>query len=251
MKYLDRMKLELDRIKERNEELNEDFADYDDNEQAEVSAPRTDVYESVFNALKAINNTKDWYYTKRLLIDLLEDKPLTEITDEDFFIDDVPYDREWLMSQGLRSRIECPRYYPLTRCETLEGKVYYTDVERYECFYTGCPEDKFKFSFLMGETLDRLFPIKMPYFPPEKPYRLEISEAKSKEPIRPDIGFDLVALWNIHTPEGEIMPINRFWRQGNNGMFEISYGDWERLSSDGRLLGGQKTQEETPAPTLN
>lgn len=250
MRYLDRMKLELDRIKKRNEELNEEFIEEDD-EQIEAPVPQTDVYESVFNALKAINNTKDWYYTKRLLINLLEDKPLTEITDEDFFIDDVPYDREWLMSQGLRSRIECPRYYPLTRCETLEGEIYYTDVERYECFCAECPEGNFKFSFLREEVLDKLFPIKMPYFPPEKPYRLEISEATSKEPNWSDIGFDLVALWNIHTPGGETIPINRFWRHGNNGMFEISYDEWKRLSSEGNIFRGRMTQGESPVPTLN
>ena len=70
------------------------------------------------SALKAYNSLCEdehsgmsFNITKNILIRLMEDNPLTPITDDDFFIDgNMPYESpESLKEEGLKSSLQCPR----------------------------------------------------------------------------------------------------------------------------------------------
>lgn len=111
-------------------------------------------YES---ALKAYNSLLEdghsgfsFSLTKSILIRLMNNLPLTPITDEDFFIvnkDAIPDDASWLARKGLKSDIQCPRMSSLFRYETLDGKVSYHDIDRAFCYDADNPENTYSFGF--------------------------------------------------------------------------------------------------------
>lgn len=111
--------------------------------------------------------------TKELLARLIEGKPLSPITDDDFKA--IPEDAlgEWeaepnvLEDKHLKSSMQCPRMFSLFREVDLDGNVTYSDVNR--AVYV----DQRGNTWNNGETtrlVDRMFPIAMPYYPAGKPY---------------------------------------------------------------------------------
>lgn len=191
-------------------------------------------YES---ALKAYNSLLEdghsgfsFSLTRNILIRLMNHLPLTPITDEDFFIvneNAFPNDPEWLASKGLKSDIQCPRMPSLFRYETLDGKVSYHDNDRAFCYDADNPKNTYGFGFFTS-IIDDMFPITMPYYPINEKYELECSEALFDK----DNGdFDTVALWSITTPSKEKIPVNRFWKESENGFVEIDYEEWKFRST--------------------
>lgn len=113
--------------------------------------------------------------TKELLDRLLKNQPLSPITEDDFKAvpDDASDDWEayandcWLKRNNLKSYTQCPRMFSLFRKEGLDGSVSYSDMNR--VIYM----DQHGQAWVDGEavrTVDRLFPIAMPYYPADKPF---------------------------------------------------------------------------------
>ena len=202
-------------------------------------------YESALKAYRSLcedgHSGLSFSFTKNILIRLMNELPLTPIQEEDFFSEDgnpVGSDPEWLKEKGLKSSIQCPRMSSLFRDEYLDGTVKYHDVERSYCFDPQDPEYTYHSGFF-SRFVDVMFPITMPYIPAVGKYRIEASdwlaENKGKPEEEKKTGmFDTVALWAIHTPEGERIPINRFWKEENGELFEINYEEWlDRGGYDG------------------
>ena len=202
-------------------------------------------YESALKAYMSLcedgHSGMSFSFTRNILIRLMNSLPLTPIKEEDFFLEDkdvVCGDPDWLKQRGLKSSIQCPRMSSLFRDEYLDGTVKYHDVERYYCFDPQDPRFAHHFGFLT-KFVDDMFPITMPYTPVVGKYRVETSdwlaENKGKSEEEKKRGeFDTVALWAIHTPEGERIPINRFWKEGKDGFVEITYEEWlDRGGYDG------------------
>lgn len=109
---------------------------------------------------------------KELLNRLIEGKPLSPITDDDFKIalDDASgdwevYSNDWLKENRMKSYVQCPRMFSLFREEDLDGNVTYSDVER------AVYKDQRGDTWNSGETtrlVDRMFPITLPYYPADK-----------------------------------------------------------------------------------
>ena len=194
-------------------------------------------YESALKAYRSLcedgHSGLSFSFTKNILIRLMNNLPLTPIREEDFFLEDantVCSDPEWLKERGLKSSIQCPRMISLFRDEFLDGTVKYRDVDRYHCFDPQDPKYTYYFGSLY-KFVDEMFPITMPYMPVAGKYRVETSdclaENKGKSEEEKDKGmFDTVALWAIHTPEGERIPVNRFWKEENDAFVEITYDEW-------------------------
>ena len=136
-----------------------------------------------------------WGVTSNILIRLLNDLPLTPITDDDFLDQEgiVQEDPRYLKEQGLKSSLDCKRVCSVFRKETIDGKVTYHDVDRVVCYDEEDPK-KIPFISSVGSRLvDKMFPITIPYYPPVEKY---IVMLKDDKPI-----------W-VKTPEGEKIMVN-------------------------------------------
>lgn len=202
-------------------------------------------YESALKAYRSLSEDGhsglSFSFTKNILIRLMNGLPLTLIREEDFFPEDgntISEDPEWLKKNGLKSSIQCPRMSSLFRDEFLDGTVKYRDVERSYCFDPQDPKYTYYFGFLY-KFVDEMFPITMPYMPVAGKYRVETSEWLAENKGKPEKEkktgmFDTVALWAIHTPDGDRIPINRFWEEENGDFVEINYEEWlDRGGYDG------------------
>ncbi len=177
------------------------------------------------SALKAFNVLAEdghsgfsWGITKNILIRLIDGLPLTSINDEDFFIEsDMPKEsEEYLKERGLKSSLQCPRMSSLFREETIDGKISYSDVSRYYCV------DKNGTTFSGGRVskiIDKLFPIKMPYFPSTKKYVFHTDD------FLLDLNngdFDHEAIMYVITPEGEKIELDEYYKEVNGKMVKIT-----------------------------
>ncbi len=134
-------------------------------------------YQSALKAYKALMDDGHSGYsfsiTKNILKKLLDDIPLSPITDKDFFIDnDIAESPEYLKDRGLKSHIQCPRRSSLFREEDLDGNVKYRDIDRYYCVDADNPSDTF--SSGIARFIDELYPITMPYTPTSIPFKVYV-----------------------------------------------------------------------------
>ena len=156
--------------------------------------------------------------TKNILIRLMEENPLTPITDEDFFIeDDIPLESEELLKKrGLKSNLQCPRKYSLFRKETLDGKIRYTDVDR--AVYVDANGHCWSSGFVM-EIIDKMFPITMPYNPSNQKYKV-YGEDFLLDKRNGD--YDHKAFLYVITPEGNKIELDEYYKEVNGEMVKIS-----------------------------
>ena len=192
-------------------------------------------YDSALKAYKAI--TEDghsgcsWNVTAGILKVLLEGKPLTMITDDDFFDEkgnpcgklDSP---KYLEERGLKSVIQCPRQCSLFRYETLDGKVYYSDVSRSVTVDVEQHDNTYHSG--SEKIIDELFPITMPYMPPSKPYKVYEQEFLVD---KKNGGFDTKGILYVVTPDGERIDIRRYYTTYNDDWVEINSDEYFKLKS--------------------
>lgn len=119
--------------------------------------------------LKSENPVSD--RAKELLNRLIKGQPLSPITEDDFKAALHRPLEEWeinmLKKNHLKSHIQCPRMFSLFREEDLDGNVTYSDNDRVVYM------DQRGHTWVNGEitrTVDKMFPIKMPYYPANKPF---------------------------------------------------------------------------------
>lgn len=111
--------------------------------------------------------------TRNILKKLLDNIPLSPITEDDFFIDnDIAESPEYLKDCGLRSSIQCPRRSSLFRKEDLDGNVKYTDIDRRYC--VDAENTSNIFSSSASNFIDKIYPITMPYTPSSIPFKVYV-----------------------------------------------------------------------------
>lgn len=137
-------------------------------------------YQSALKAYKSLVDDGHSGYslsiTKNILKKLLDEIPLSPITDDDFFIDkdrgDEGESEEYLKACKLKSSIQCPRRSSLFRKEDLDGNIYYTDINRYYCVNAENTSDIFSSS--ASNFIDKIYPITMPYTPSSTPFKVYV-----------------------------------------------------------------------------
>lgn len=186
-------------------------------------------YKSALKAYRSLcednHSGSSFNFTKNILIRLMEGQPLTPITDEDFFSVKrgteayPPESPEYLKERGLKSDIQCPRMSSLFRKETLDGKVYYHDVNR--AYYVNIEKPSDTYNSWTG-FIDEMFPITMPYMPKKGKYQIYaqtfLSDKKHGD-------FDTVGIFYVITPEGEKVNINLFRTEGDDG-------EWKTITKE-------------------
>lgn len=188
------------------------------------------------SALKAYNSLIEdghsgmsWSITRNILIRLMNNQPLTPITDEDFFsvergTEEYPLESdEYLKKKGLKSSLQCPRMSSLFREETLDGKVNYHDIDR---FYYIDMDNGWTYHS-SAKFLDEMFPITMPYMPKINKYKIYAREFLTD---KKNGDYDTRAIEYMITPEGEKIELNLYYSEAISGIWEqITKEQYEEL----------------------
>ena len=180
-------------------------------------------YQSALKAYKTLMSDGHSGYsfsiTKNILKKLLDEIPLSPITDNDFFInEDAKLESsESLKERGLKSNIQCPRRSSLFRKEDLNGNITYSDINRHCCVNAECPSETFNSG--VANFIDKLYPINMPYMPSATPYKVYINywltnKTHGDFDVQEVIGYvDLNGKWHDY---------NKFFYYSDNKIQEIT-----------------------------
>jgi len=163
-------------------------------------------------------------FTKAFLNRLIDGKPLTPIEDTD----DI-----WKFSwedDGVKT-YQCTRMSSLFKDEYPDGTVKYHDVDRVICYEVSSPDVSYSSGFIR-KIIDDMFPITMPYWPKDNPYKVYVEEFLT-DPKNGD--YDTMGVLYLRTPDGEKIDINRYFKEAEGGFAEIDEDEYiTRIKADVR-----------------
>ena len=194
-------------------------------------------YQSALKAYKSLmedgHSGFSFSMTRNILKKLLDEIPLSPITDEDFFGDkyECLKSDESLKECGLKSRIQCPRRSSLFREEDLEGNVKYRDIDRCYCGNAEKPSDTFSSS--IDKFIDELYPITMPYVPSSTPFIIYVREWLTNKAHG---DFDVVQVIGYRDQEGQWHDYNKFEYDTGYGIHEITDDEMKQKLIESRLV---------------
>lgn len=159
------------------------------------------------SALKAFESLCDDYHsgysfsiTRSILKKLLDNRPLTPITDEDFTNQTSIFND--------REEYQCSRMSSLFKTVYEDGSVEYSDVNRAYSFDAEFPDDTFTCGF-DSNFLDRLIPITLPYDGTNTKYEIKVQRFDTKD------GVEYRAILSIKDPDGKIIPVDKYYQLGD------------------------------------
>lgn len=140
--------------------------------------------------------------TVSILKRLLDGKPLNGIRDEDF--DKEPY----CVSEDGVKNYENHRYHPLFKNVYPDGTVEYIEVNRTVSFNIDEPDICWG-GGIGSRIVNNLFPIKLPYYPTDKPFKVAFREGLHDKALG---DYDLQGIYYVLKPDGEKVEINKFYK---------------------------------------
>lgn len=171
-------------------------------------------YQSAYKAFKSLlsdeHSGMSIKFTQAILNRLINHKPLSAI-------EDTP--DEWILvtdGQYLSARMP-----GLSKYVDKDGMTTYGDVGRFVCVDingSGSWTNGF-----ISKTLDKQFPISLPYYPYTDPYKVYVQEVLSDEN---NGDFDTIAIYSVVDPVGNKVNINRFFKEGENSFEEIDEAEF-------------------------
>lgn len=188
------------------------------------SGPFSDYYKACCeSALKAYESLiqdnhsgMSWSITRSILMQLMEDKPLSPVTEEDFsVIPTIQDDPAWLASQGLVDIIPCSRMRGLYKYIYKDGTILYKDINRVSV--RDISTDTYWTSGFMSNLVSEMYPITMPYI--GEKYIANVEENRS---ISCKDDYDGIAFKTLTHPDGSIETIDRFF-------IEDAEGNWNEV----------------------
>lgn len=163
-------------------------------------------------------------FTKAFLNRLIDGKPLTPIEDTD----DI---WEFIWEHDGVKTYQCTRMSSLFKDEYSDGTVKYHDVDRVICYEVSSPDVSFS-SGTIRKVIDEMFPVTMPYWPTDKPYKVYVEEFLT-DPKNGD--YDTIGVLYAKDPEGNKIDINRFFGESRGVMEEIDEDEYiTRIKADVR-----------------
>ena len=138
--------------------------------------------------------------TRSILKKLLDNRPLTPITDEDFVNQTSIYDD--------KEEYQCPRMSSLFKTVYKDGSVEYSDVDRAYSFDAEFPDDTFTCGFDTN-FLNKLIPITLPYDGTSTKYKIKVQRFDTKD------GVEYRAILSITDPDGKVIPVDKYYRLGD------------------------------------
>ena len=156
--------------------------------------------------------------TKGILNRLIDGKCLTPIEDTPDIWEPVKFGED-----DPKTHYQCKRMSSLFKDVAEDGTVTYSDVSRVQAINIDNPDVAFQNGFVT-RLVDKIFPITMPYFPASKKfqvYREEfLTDAKNGD-------YDTVAFLYIITPDGKKIELNRYFKEGPDGMVAIDKAEYD------------------------
>ena len=159
------------------------------------------------SALKAFESLCDdghsgysFSVTRSILKKLLDNRPLTPITDKDFVNQVSIFDD--------REEYQCSRMSSLFKTVYEDGSVEYSDVNRAYSFDAEFPDDTFTCGF-DEDFLDKLIPITLPYNGTSTKYEIKVQRFDTKD------GGEYRAILSITDPDGKVIPVDKYYRISN------------------------------------
>ena len=183
-------------------------------------------YESAFKAFKTLCNQGhsglSIKLTQSILNRLIDGKPLTPIEDTP----DI-----WNLVTDVNEdgtvEYQCNRMPSLFKKVHTNGKVEYTDVDRVYGIDIYNPHSTYG-SSLLTRIINEMFPIKMPYMPDSRSYKIVTTDFL----VDPKNGdFDTIALFTLTKPNGEKIEVNRYFKSPEKGE-EETYPGYVEISED-------------------
>lgn len=191
------------------------------------SGPFSDYYKACCeSALKAYESLiqdnhsgMSWSITRSILMQLMEDKPLSPVTEEDFsVIPTIQDDPAWLASQGLVDIIPCSRMRGLYKYIYKDGTILYKDINRVSV--RDISTDTYWISGFMSNLVSEMYPVTMPYI--GEKYIANVEENRS---ISCKGDYDGIAFKTLKHPDGTVEAINRFF-------IEDAEGNWNEFDEN-------------------
>lgn len=163
-------------------------------------------------------------FTKAFLNRLIDGKPLTSIEDTD----DI-WKFYW-EHDGVKT-YQCERMSSLFKDVYIDGTVKYHDVDRVICYEVSSPDVSYSSGFIR-KIIDDMFPITMPYWPKDNPYKVYVEEFLT-DPKNGD--YDTMGVLYLRTPDGEKIDISRYFKEAEGGFAEIDEDEYiTRIKADVR-----------------
>lgn len=197
-------------------------------------------YESALKAYKSLledgHSGLSIQITRLILNRLIDGKVLTPIEDTPDMWVDCGY-----MIKGLDT-YQCNRMSSLFKTVYPDGTIEYNDINRTVCVENSNSNCTFH-SGLVDDFIDKMFPITMPYMPCNKPFKV-ICETFLADP-KGHGDFDTRGILRVIKPDGEVVEINRFFREPTNLSEQkaASCNGWLEISKqeyDARKAGKNK-----------
>ena len=180
-------------------------------------------YKSAMRAYKSL--TKDGHsgasirLTRRILNRLIDMKPLIAIGDVPEVWNDISM---WKSEEGIVEKYQCKRMYSLFKDIYDDGTVKFTDVNRVSCINIDNPISTWHCR-LGDDIVDELFPIEMPYYPTNDPYKLYMEDFL----LDPENGdYDTQGFFYLITPYGDRVEVNKFYKEQDGEWVEIGVEEY-------------------------
>lgn len=184
-----------------------------------------------------------WFQTARILERLIYNLPLTPITIEDFgyipgvtpklinkktgatlALGRIPTPPSWTDERG-NNHYQCPRKSSLFLTVHPDNTYELADNDMFTCVNIECVDDTYT-SGLERRIAEQMFPINFPYYPGKDHYfiyaRTFLTDKRNGD-------FDTKEICYIKTPDGKIIPINRYFHEIDGKFEEITKGQYDEL----------------------
>lgn len=165
--------------------------------------------------------------TRNILDRLIKHQPLTPIEDTE----DVWTEKFWKREDDQNRLYQCNRMTCFWKHVYPDGTIIYSDNERVCGVNMNNPECIY-YSGLATRIVDEMYPIAMPYYPPNQPYMVYTEEFLFD---KRNGDFDTVHIHYIQTPEGDKVDVNRVFTESELGWKEITPEELDRLKAQRRV----------------
>lgn len=146
--------------------------------------------------------------TQDILNRLIDGNPLTAIEDTpDVWV-------ETRTEENSTKHFQCNRMSSLFKTVDGNGNVSYDDIHRVLC--KAVDSDIRYFSGLVSDVINKMYPIKMPYYPADRSYVVLVEEAHCYK-----------HLISVTTPENEVIPIERYFNDKGKEIGEEEFTNYK------------------------
>lgn len=181
-------------------------------------------YESALRAHQSLSKDGHSGYsiqiTKGILNRLIDGKCLTPIEDTPDIWEDIS---EIYPKEEKSKHYQCKRMSSLFKKVEPDGTVTFSDTNRVYAVNIDRPDIAYMNGFVT-RLIDKIFPITMPYLPPDKKFKV-VRDQCLVDPKNGD--WDTTAFLYFVTPEGKKVELNRYFKEEGDKMTPIDKAEFD------------------------